>query len=288
MGSIPEKKNEVLDMKLGSTVEIFAAFGEKRYAMMKKYGFDYADCYFDGELRGKTEEEYDASILAEKALADQSDVTIWQVHGPWRYPPHDETPEMREERAKLMRRSIRATALVGCKYWVIHPLFPFGDCGFDMDSFWKINLDFFKNALVPYAEQCGVTICFENMPMKSVTMSTTEKSLEFIHMIGSDNVKLCLDTGHEAVFGLSPADAVRRAGKDLKVLHVHDNNGKYDQHLVPLMGVIDFKEFGKALKEIEFDGVFSLELDLSNFLPGAERETKIKAIRAILEDILPE
>ena len=72
------------------------------------------------------------------------------------------------------------------------------------------------------------------------------------------------------------------------MLHVHDNNGKYDQHLVPLMGVIDFKEFGKALKEIGFDGVFSLELDLSNFLPGAERETKIKAIRAILEDILPE
>ena len=259
-------------MKLGSTVEIFAAFGEERYAKMKQYGFDYADLYIDGELRGKTEEEYEASILAEKELANQSGVTIWQVHGPWRYPPHDETPEMRAERAELMCRSIRVTAMIGCQYWVIHPLFPFGDCGFDMDSFWRINLEFFKTVLVPYAEQCGVTVCFENMPMKSVTMSTTEKSLEFIHMVGSNNIKLCLDTGHEAVFGLSPADAARRAGKELKVLHVHDNNRASDMHKAPFMGTVPWKNVMIALKQAGYEGEFNFELQPEKVPSDAARE----------------
>jgi sugar phosphate isomerase/epimerase len=188
-----------------------------------------------------------------------------------------------------MRRSIRATAHIGCKYWVIHPLFPFGDCGFDMESFWRINEEFFKE-LVPYAKQYGVIVCFENMPMKTVSMSTTEKSLEFIHRINMDNMMLCLDTGHEAVFGLSPADAVRRAGKELAVLHVHDNDGNRDLHRMPGMGVIDFKDFCKALREIEFDGVFSLELDgdLDGFFPGLSTDARLSMIRAVIHSILEE
>ena len=274
-------------MKLGSTVSLFAGFGEDRYKKMKEFGFDYADYGIGGNLNGKTEEEYEAMIMAEKALADEAGVTIWQIHGPWRYPPHDETPEIREERAVEMRRSIRMTAKIGCKNWVIHPMFPFGDCGFDMESFWQINEEFFKE-LVPYAKEYGITVCFENMPMKTVSMSTTEKSLEFINMIGMDNMKLCLDTGHEAVFGLSPAEAVRRAGKKLAVLHIHDNDGKSDRHWVPGMGVIDFKDFYKALKEIEFDGVFSMETSFNGFLPNMPLETKIKALKVVLDDIMKE
>ena len=276
-------------MKLGSKTDLFYPYGEDMYKKMKEFGFDYADVPISGILDGKTEEEYLAGFLKEKHMAEAAGVTIWQVHGPWRYPPHDETPELRAERAELMRRSIRATAHIGCKYWVIHPLFPFGDCGFDMDSFWRINEEFFKE-LVPYAKEYGVIVCFENMPMKTVSMSTTEKSLEFIHRINMDNMMLCLDTGHEAVFGLSPADAVRRAGKELAVLHVHDNDGNRDLHRMPGMGVIDFKDFCKALKEIEFDGVFSLELDrdLDGFFPGLSTDARLSMIRTVIKSILEE
>ena len=276
-------------MKLGTRTDIFEPYGENRYKKMKEFGFEYADFSIGGNLEGMTEEEYLEKYMKEKELADEAGVTIWQIHGPWRYPPHDETPELRAERAELMKRSIRVTAQIGCKYWVIHPFFPFGDCGFDMDSFWRINEEFFKNELVPYAKEYGITVCFENMPMKTVTMSTTEKSLEFIHKIGMDNIKLCLDTGHEAVFRLSPADAVRRAGKDLAVLHVHDNDGDTDRHWVPGSGVVDFYDFYKALKEIEFDGVFSLELDSpleAVFLPGLSLDARFAALRAILADIM--
>lgn len=274
-------------MKLGSTVGLFAGYGEERYKKMKEMGFDYADYGISGELGSKTEEEYEAMVLAEKALADEAGVTIWQIHGHWRYPPHDETEELREQRMGWMKRAIRLTSKIGCKNWVIHMMMPYGpdDSGFNDEEFLKINLDFFRR-LLPTAKENGVTICLENMPMKRLTYSTTAKTLEIIHMIDDENFKLCLDTGHEAVFGNSVGDAIRLAGKDLQVFHIHDNDGKGDRHWVPTTGVIDWNDVGAALKEIGFDGVFSLETSFGAYLPGASLDVKIKTLKVIIDDIV--
>ncbi len=49
------------------------------------------------------------------------------------------------------------------------------------------------------------------------------------------------------------------AGKDLAVLHVHDNHGESDEHLALHQGIIDWEDFCQALVDIGFDGVFSME-----------------------------
>ena len=276
-------------MRIGANLAHFKYFGEACFQVMKEYGFSCADYGIDGELRGKTEEDYRSSILHDAALAKEAGVTIWQVHGPWRCPPHDETPEFRAERFEVMQRSIRLTGEIGVRYWVIHPLMPFGvDSGdFMLNRFYQINEEFFR-ALLPIAKENNVTICFENMPMSRLEISPPEKILAFIHKINDENFKMCLDTGHAACLGVNPADAVRVAGKDLCVLHVHDNMGKMDDHMVPCTGVIDWKDFGKALTEISFDGVFSLESAFGNyFLPHASTKTRLRTLRVILDEIVP-
>ena len=55
------------------------------------------------------------------------------------------------------------------------------------------------------------------------------------------------------------ARTVREYGQYIKVLHVHDNRGKRDEHLIPFYGSIDWKDFSTALRECAFDGVISLE-----------------------------
>ena len=274
-------------MKLGAPAGLFSCFGEERYKKMKEYGFDYADYGISGDLGDKTEEEYEAMVLAEKALADEAGVTIHQIHGHWRYPPHDETEELRNERMEFMKRAIRLTAKIGCKNWVIHPMMPFGpnDDGFKNEEFYRINYEFFRK-LLPFAKEHDVTICFENMPMKHLTISTTEKTLEFIHEINDEHFKLCLDTGHEAIFG-NVGDAVRLAGKDLRVFHIHDNSGKRDDHWFPGMGVIDWKDFMAAIKEIEFDGVLSLEASgCQAFFPAASNDTRISILKLLYDQIV--
>lgn len=274
-------------MKLGATVDLFSCFGDEKFKKMKEYGFDYADYDLDGVLGDKTEEEYEAAVLAEKALADEAGVTIHQIHGHWRYPPHDETEELREERAEFMRRSICLAGKIGCKNWVIHMLMPFGanDGGIDDESFLKINLDFFRK-LLPYAKENGVTICLENMPMELLTYSSTEKTLEIIRLINDDNFKLCLDTGHEAIFG-NVGDAVRLAGENLRTLHIHDNDGKHDRHWFVGMGVIDWSDFMAAIREINFDGVLSLEVvDNREFFPFASNDTRIGILKLLFDQIV--
>ena len=263
-------------------------YGDDRYNKIKEYGFDYADVPFEGELNGLTEEQYIESALHEKALADAAGVTINQVHGPWIHPPKDSTPEERRTRAEVMKRSLRATAAVGCENWVIHPVMPYGSKNEpDAEEFWRINLEFFRD-LLPYAKERGITICYENMPFPALRISPPDETLRFVREINDDNFKLCLDTGHSNILGVSPADAVRMAGKDLRVLHVHDNSKYKDDHLFPFFGKIDWKEFYAALKEVGFDGVFSLEIVLSSKLSPEASDVMLSTLPVLVAEIMGE
>ena len=85
--------------------------------------------------------------------------------------------------------------------------------------------------------------------------------------VDNDHFRMCLDTGHAALFG-QPATDVRILGKEyLRVMHVHDNDGAHDKHLLPFMGVVDWTAYAAALKEIGFDGVFMLETGIKGKFP---------------------
>lgn len=73
-------------------------------------------------------------------------------------------------------------------------------------------------------------------------------------------------------FGESPADAVRLTGEYLKVLHVHDNDGRMDLHWLPYYGVVDWDDFNNALNEIGYDGCLSLETNVSRKIPADIKE----------------
>ena len=75
------------------------------------------------------------------------------------------------------------------------------------------------------------------------------------------------------MFGLSPADAARMIGKEyLRALHVHDNDGKADRHMLPGEGVIDWEDFARALAEIDCQCPVSIETSVSGKIPAAERD----------------
>lgn len=273
--------------KLGITVDNFNCFGEDRFKKMKEYGFDYGNYCIMELPANMTEAEWEAKILADKKAAEEAGVTIWQIHGPWRYPPHDETPENRAERLEVMKRSIRLTGKMGVKYWVIHPIMPFGAKHEPYpELFWQLNLEFFR-ALLPTAKEAGVVICYENMPMKDLSIAPPDMTLKFIREINDENFKFCLDTGHANVRGVSSGDAVRMAGDDLKVLHIHDNKWR-DDHLFPQMGKIDWADFVQALRDIHFDGVFMMETGRITHGSPKTTDLEFRLLRSIIDDITAE
>ena len=66
------------------------------------------------------------------------------------------------------------------------------------------------------------------------------------------------------IHAIEPDTAVRKLGSRTKLLHVHDNYGGKDNHNGLCQGITDWKALALALKEVGYDGVFSLEVGLKS------------------------
>lgn len=265
-------------MRIGVKVGIngYGKFGDKCYEKMVEHGYTAADFQMvdtNEELYSLSDEDAKAYLEHQRELAEKAGVLMNQAHGPFRVPIKDGTPEDRENRLYYMKKSIGFAKILGVKYWVIHPICPKGTTDLidgGAEETWKINLEFFRE-LLKTAEENDVIICMENLPWKNFSMATPEKVLEFVKEMNSDHFKICLDTGHVQTFTDEAGEIVRKLGSEIRVFHIHDSIYGMDPHMFPYFGRINWEDFLKALKEIEFDGVFSLEtmaspkLDIESF-----------------------
>lgn len=272
----------------------YGRYGKDKFVKLKQHGYDAVDygiAYTETELYSAPESELKVILEAERLAAERAGILISQTHGPWRWPPQDGTEQDRAERLEKMKRAVVINAFLGCKYMVVHPIMPFGiedlKIGRQQETR-ALNLAFFRD-LVSFAKEYGVTVCLENMPMRHFSIATPEQILEFVREVGGEHFEVCLDTGHVAVFpDLSLGEEVRRLGDHLKVLHLHDNMGNKDAHLYPTRGIIDWREFLKALEDIGFDGVLSLEVgipeDLDDDAFDRESMALCKMFKALVSD----
>jgi len=287
-------------MKKGKTMRIgitfnpyggYARYGAEKFKKLAEQGYravDYNLTDTDGALYALDEAAFARRMQEERAQAERAGMVVSQVHGPWRYPPRDATEEDRSERMERMKRSIRGARFLGSRYWVIHPIMPFGthdtEVGKETET-WEMNLTFMTE-LLAYAKEQGVTVCLENMPMLRFSMGRPRAILEFVREMNDPAFKICLDTGHVAVFpDLSLDEVVRELGEEIRVLHVHDNMGDRDAHLWPTEGCIDWEGFAKGLKEIGFNGVFSLEVAPSARLEDQAFEAQSRRLFEIANNI---
>jgi sugar phosphate isomerase/epimerase len=73
------------------------------------------------------------------------------------------------------------------------------------------------------------------------------------------SVRVCLDTGHTTL-GHHWRRFVAVAGGRLVHVHANDHFGRFDDHLAPGDGSIDWKDIGDALRAADFGGWIMLEL----------------------------
>jgi fructoselysine 3-epimerase len=111
------------------------------------------------------------------------------------------------------------------------------------------------------ADNYGIKIALEPADRYETDLAqTTGQALALIKAVNCPNLGVVLDNGHAAVVGESPADAVRSLGHYLYHVHVDDNNGLRDQHLVPGDGSLEFGSFLAALREVNYTGFLCAEL----------------------------
>ncbi len=266
-------------------------YGEVRgLAKLREHGYEAIDYQSfirsDSPLFSMSAGEFEQTLSRLKKNADAAGIEIYQAHGHWRWPSMDFTQAQRAERFEKMSRAILGCELLGCHNLVVHPLMPYGRCDLDAGVVREINAEFYTRLAGP-AREHGVVICMENMPFRYQHLSRPTEMLGFVKALNDPNIRMCLDTGHCTIFGISPADAVREIGREyLRAVHVHDNDGARDLHLLPGKGVIDWAELALSLQEIGFTGVFSLETCVEKLAPTPEEwekeEKKLAALAARL------
>ena len=258
---------------------------EKGYEYLKSLGYDCVDYQrflnTDTPLFECGGAEFDAAVAGDRKIIESAGLEVFQVHAPWRWPAQDATEEERAERFEKMAKTIRGTALLGSRYFVIHPLMPWGCWEFiHAEEVIEINAEF-MGRLAAEAQKYNVTICYENMPMPQFPIGTPQQCLDLVKLVNNPNLKMCLDTGHCTMCNITPADAARLLGKEyLKVMHIHDNNGMNDFHWLPFSGVIDWHDFKKALQEIGFEGSVSVETEIPKSLPNELQDIQDRALAA--------
>ena len=77
---------------------------------------------------------------------------------------------------------------------------------------------------------------------------------------------------------------VEKAGSKLKALHIQDNHGENDDHLLPFtVNGLDWKLLMQALEENGYDRLFNMELPGEFHAPLAVRRLKIRYAKQLTE-----
>ena len=146
--------------------------------------------------------------------------------------------------------------------------------------------------LAEYIKDKDITICLENLRSsnKNDEMLVDRNANDLLYMIeriGSDRFGICLDTGHLNLTDKNQREFILTAGSKLKALHIADNEGFEDQHLMPFTcGTIDFTEVVKALREVKYKGLFNLEIPGERKVPLELRGKKIDYIKACYDYLM--
>lgn len=218
----------------------------------------------DGSL-----EEIQELMLPYREAARQTGIKISQVHAPFpMYWYGDE--ELNARMAPIMLKSIALTAFMDCDHCIIHPGFAAKNPErFDPEKEHALNIAMYT-AMIPTAKQYGVTILLENMFGRgdegtrfAGACSDFYEAAAYVDelnaLAGEKLFGFCFDTGHAHLARQNLYRAVKIMGSRIKALHIQDNAGHLDDHMIPYTGSVDWDGFLKALKEIGYKGDLNFE-----------------------------
>lgn len=185
----------------------------------------------------------------------------------WDLNPMSHYPVIRELTTAGTKRGIEACHILGGKIVTIHP----GRCQFEeSEEHFERAKSWFRahvTECLDYARERGVTLAIETIPFSTNYPRTTEELMEIVENF--DGLGITLDVGHSYLAArkdqeTDPEGSIIRAigeiRKHLVNIHLHDNQGIRDEHLVPGRGVINLQRVVGALKNSNYSGPFILEL----------------------------
>lgn len=194
---------------------------KERISLIKNSGFKNVALYWTDEYKSVTGSKKDVYYELNKA-----GIQISSFHASFNFSHLLWDVSIIGE---LFRRQIAETIYDAYKYNV--PIVVIHTNG---SKYHKENISMLLDPLFNSAEKYDIKLCVENLQIKDNLNS----------IITEYNCSLCYDVGHNNIRN-SSFKLINN--ENIKYIHIHDNNGQADQHLLPFQGSINWN---KTIKEI--------------------------------------
>jgi len=166
------------------------------------------------------------------------------------------SPKNRQQKSahELAKRSLELAEVLVAERIVFHPGLSSRASAKEQEIWLQNSLDFWPEHIAR-AEQIGTLICIEN-----IFEATPNPLLQLCLGIESTAFGHCFDIGHWNMFATGSLDGwFAKLGGQIRHLHLHDNQGQFDEHLPIGQGSIDFAALFALVDKLGLQPSMTLE-----------------------------
>ena len=267
-------------MKLATTTADFGRWAvtyEEIVKMIHDAGFRYIDIGINRRICDSPEGLEEAKRIRD--YAESLGMKFIQAHSPEGNPL---SPEKQERMVQLTNRSIEICKILGVTQTVVHAGWK-KDIG--EEQYFKENLDFYKQ-LYPTMEKYDVNVLIENSSTRNLGeytyFFTGKQMVDFLKYANHPLLHAVWDSGHGNTEG-GQYEHLVTLGKELYGVHIHDNSGNGDEHIIPYLGTLNMDDVMNGLIDAGYQGYFTFEASHSLRASGSrygkrhifERDTRL-------------
>ncbi len=249
-------------MKLATTTGDFNAYTGSQIEslrLIREAGFGYADYSFghDHATRsGVYAEDHEAYFARVKQASADFGIRLIQAHSPMGTPLND--PDGRFLADTI--RCVDACGAWGIPNLVVHSGYAYG---LDRVATFAANKEFFM-PILERAERYGVNILVENFNRMCVEglwwIDNATDLLGLIESVDHPLFHAVWDAGHANLQEMPQDEELKILGSHVRALHIQDNCGDTDSHLLPFLGTMNLDAVMRGLAEIGYNGYFTFEV----------------------------
>ena len=248
-------------MRLATTTGDFSAYTDSQLEALthiRQAGFRYADYNFGKDYRlqnGVYAADFEAYVKHVKEHTGRIGITLVQAHAPMGKPFEDGGVLQRDT-----LRCVDACGAWGIPNLVVHSGYAHG---LTVEQTFAANKAFFM-PLLERAEQYGLNILVENFNKMSVPglywIDNATDLLGLIEYVDHPLFHAVWDAGHANLQEMPQDEELRLLGSHVRALHIQDNRGDHDAHLLPFLGTMSMDAVMHGLLDIGYNGYFTFEV----------------------------
>ena len=262
-------------MKLATTMGDLRGYWKDRaesMEMIRAAGFRHLDFNFEYDFlqdNGFFSNDYDGFLKRIRSKAEELEMDFVQSHAPAGKPLlGDDAARKLIEGTKIC---IRACHDLGIPHVVVHSGYL---QGISREECFERNKVFYGE-LLREAEKYGVCVLVENYDrMYRDDYFWVDNARDLRALIDYIDHPLChavWDAGHANLQEMPQHEELALLGDHVMALHVQDNKGDRDTHLMPFFGSLNMDSLMQGLKDINYKGAFTFEVASMLTLPSKRR-----------------